>query len=305
MLKPSLPDLLYKAIFPRPKQHDPTNFASFIQRNLVAEVRLEVQTFYGAIDCAEAQYPGLDYTFPPHRRRLSRFSAHRKLFRAFDELRLTDNEILAICVWEGTKSAKERWERQEGSAIRDTTADGVEMVERKGPPRIWYSPERCPWEPTSQVDSIVDDDDEQSDDDETDASVGIQLNQQLRAAADARARGEPAVFDEAWEQWMKEAMERNEVSLEVMLGALREGRPFPQMTSPDGPRVVQPRSGQLGDNALVTTHPRSTAAISSTTRTIGNLQAALREFQSANARLTADNAALARVAPRPPTEAAR
>ena len=35
------------------------------------------------------------------------------------------------------------------------------------------------------------------------------------------------VLDERWEQWLKEAMERNELGVDGMLEAIRQGQPFP------------------------------------------------------------------------------
>ena len=235
MKKPSVSEALYAHIFPRPRASDPTTFHAFVQRYLVGEVRLEVQAYYGSLDSIEPQYPGLDYTFFPHRRRLSRFAAHRRLFRAFDELGLTHGEILTLCVWEGTKCAKDKYERDHQRIIRDTTADGIELVQRRGEPFAEVPrPQRR--KRAQQDDDSMDDYDssgeqeseaEQTDEDEYDYSVGVQLNQQLQAAADARARGEHVVFDEQWEQWMKEAMERDDLSLESMLQAVRERGSLP------------------------------------------------------------------------------
>ncbi|QKX53419.1 uncharacterized protein TRUGW13939_00498 [Talaromyces rugulosus] len=125
MHKPSIAEAVHNATFPRPKSNDPTSFEAHIKRNLVPEVRMETSMFYGSLDCIEAQYPGLDYSYGPHRMRLGRFPWHRKLFRVFDDLGLTKAEIAFLCRWEGTKSARERYEKEEGTKVRDTTADGV------------------------------------------------------------------------------------------------------------------------------------------------------------------------------------
>jgi DNA-binding transcriptional MerR regulator len=92
---------------------------------LVPEVRIEVATFYGDLNSAEARYPGLNYCHPPHRMRLGRFKHHRRLFQAFDDLGLTYNEIQEFCCWEGTKWARERYERDEGVKVVDTTGDEI------------------------------------------------------------------------------------------------------------------------------------------------------------------------------------
>jgi hypothetical protein len=117
--------LLYNHIFPEPKQGDPQNFSTHLARNLVPEVRIEVNLYYGDLNSAEARYPGLNYCHRAHRMRLGRFPHHRRLFDAFDELRITDSEIQEFCNWEGTKSARERYEKDEGIKVLDTTGDEI------------------------------------------------------------------------------------------------------------------------------------------------------------------------------------
>ncbi|KAI7556942.1 hypothetical protein KC317_g11935, partial [Hortaea werneckii] len=117
--------LLYNYLFPRPTPNDPPSFAAHLARNLVPEVRIEVSTFYGDLNSVEARYPGLNYCYPPHRMRLGRFKHHRRLFDAFDNLGLTYNEIQDFCCWEGTKWARERYEKDEGIYVLDTTGDEI------------------------------------------------------------------------------------------------------------------------------------------------------------------------------------
>ncbi|KAI7085278.1 hypothetical protein KC356_g6040 [Hortaea werneckii] len=117
--------LLYNHLFPRPTPTDPPSFAAHLARNLVPEVRIEVSTFYGDLNSVEARYPGLNYCYPPHRMRLGRFKHHRRLFDAFDSLGLTYNEIQDFCCWEGTKWARERYEKDEGISVLDTTGDDI------------------------------------------------------------------------------------------------------------------------------------------------------------------------------------
>jgi hypothetical protein len=57
--------------------------------------------------------------------RLGRFKHHRRLFQAFDDLGLTYQEIQEFCCWEGTKWARERYERDEGVRVVDTTGDEI------------------------------------------------------------------------------------------------------------------------------------------------------------------------------------
>ncbi|KAI1912901.1 hypothetical protein LOZ53_003116 [Ophidiomyces ophidiicola] len=236
MRKLSISNLVYNVLFPKPRANDPTSFASHITRNLVPEVRVETSTFYGSLDCVEAQYPGLDYSFPPHRMRLSRFHHHKRLFKAFDELGLTKDEIASLCRWEGTKSARDRYERDEGIRVRDTTADGIYVSSPHVPATIHLHPfhddEGSTHAPsirtpdsieirrthTSHDDSPVED---ESSEDELEESVGFALNQHLLEATAARERGADVSLDDVWEQWLKDAIERG--SYEDILHTIREG----------------------------------------------------------------------------------
>ena len=124
--------LVYNALFPNPSPSDPPSFSAHLSKNLVGEVRIETATFYGSLDTIEARYPGLNYAHAPHRKRLGRFPHHKKLFDAFDRLGLTDSEIQGFCRWEGTLWARERYERDEGVKVRDTTGMEIgEWVDRR------------------------------------------------------------------------------------------------------------------------------------------------------------------------------
>lgn len=228
MHKPAIVPLLYSRLFPNARPNDPGTFSAHITHNLIPEVRLETNTFYGSYDSIEAQYPGLDYTNPGHRARLTRFAWHRRLFRAFDELRLTSSDIEALCKWEGTKFARERYQEESGTRIRDTTWDGVEHTQQKRATAIRTplldapNPEtenlrgggsRTPL--ASEMEGEEDSDEEpyeEESEDELQQSIGVDLNRRLMAATEARARGEQAVMDEDWEQWLKEASERSGTS---------------------------------------------------------------------------------------------
>lgn len=117
--------LVYEYMFLKPKPGDPQSFHDLLLRQLLPEVRSETFCFYGSLDTAEARYLGLDYSYPPHRMRLSRFTWHERLFRAFDILKLTPSEIAELAKWEGTRWAKEKYELEEGISIRDTTGDCI------------------------------------------------------------------------------------------------------------------------------------------------------------------------------------
>ncbi|KAF4632012.1 hypothetical protein G7Y89_g6126 [Cudoniella acicularis] len=210
----AIDQLVYECMFPKPKSTDPQNFQGLLQRQLVPEVRLETQAFYGHLSSQEAKYPGLDYSYGPHRVRLSRYQWHRRLFRAFDNLGLTKSEIASLTKWEGTRWAKERFEREQGIKIRDTTGDGIED---------WIEPElRVPTAPQAhradvedmediQEDGETEENEMEEDGEDSDVeiqSVGIELNERLRTAAAQREAGNVAtVMDEEWEQWLKEAAE--------------------------------------------------------------------------------------------------
>lgn len=117
-------ELVYEHMFPKPKPNDPMHFPALLQRYLIPEVRQETHSFYGHLETQEAKYPGLDYNHKTHRIRLSRWPWHRRLFRAFNSLALTPNEIAGLTKWEGTKWAKEKFEKEQGIVIHDTTSDG-------------------------------------------------------------------------------------------------------------------------------------------------------------------------------------
>ncbi|PYI36663.1 NPR2-domain-containing protein [Aspergillus indologenus CBS 114.80] len=246
MHKPSLAQIVHSALFPRPRASDPATFSAHITRNLVPEVRVETSTFYGSLDCIEAQYPGLDYSHGPHRMRLSRFPWHRRLFRAFDELGLTEAEISSLCRWEGTKSARERYEIEEGVKVRDTTADSIRPaspsplpsveVHYEDGPEPAKEPERRAEMPAPEVrtpsdviddrgiDCILEETVEEDYSEDEMESCGVELNHRLLAASAAREQGANVPLDEDWEQWLKEAGERG--SYTDVVNAIRMGQPL-------------------------------------------------------------------------------
>ena len=226
MRKPRIEELVMSRLFPQKKDIDPSNWQNYIRRSLVQEIRKENVCFYGISNSLESRYPGLDYADPAHRLRLNRFPCHRKLFRVFDELRLTDYEIQHLCKWEGTRSARETYEANKRVKIKDTTWNGVHDLRDR---TATISVASACTEETMETETgeISDNDvefeegndeirdygedeeppDEESED-ELQRSVGVDLNQRLLAAAEARARGEEATIDADWEQWLKEAAER-------------------------------------------------------------------------------------------------
>ena len=233
MKRPEVSDIVYARQWPKAKQNDPQNWLSHVQRNLVTEVRIEVQTFYGALDSLEAQYPGLNYTYEPHRRRLARFQWHRRLFRIFDELNLTSEEILSICVWEGTKSAKDKYEQETGRKIKDTTSDGIVYATRTTPVSVLHGNIDVRKSSTVTVGHINHDvhlSDVDQSEDELQASVGMQLNEQLM-----RGTEDELLQEGPLEEWLKYMNDR-EVDRDSMLHAIRAGHPPPTVYErrPDG-----------------------------------------------------------------------
>ncbi|KAJ5497924.1 hypothetical protein N7453_006975 [Penicillium expansum] len=233
MRKPSVGQIVYNATFPRPRTNDPGSFGAHISRNLVPEV---------------PQYPGLDYSYGPHRMRLSRFPWHRRLFRTFDELGLTEEEISSLCRWEGTKSARQRYEAEEGIIVRDTTAHSVRPASPQPAPSIEIHFNDCDFCGTEEEDDQIietqsndtvraidsrassyrsaEEEHEIEDElsDEEMESCGVALNNRILAAMAARDQGTDVPLDEDWEQWLKEAGERG--SFGEMVHAIRANQPL-------------------------------------------------------------------------------
>ncbi|EFX00859.1 hypothetical protein CMQ_1940 [Grosmannia clavigera kw1407] len=191
--------LVYECMIPRPKQSDPPNFPSILNQYLVIEVRQEVLAFYGHINTQEARYPGLDYCHPVHRIRLSRWPWHRRLFRAFDALQLTSAEVAGLTHWEGTKWAKERYEKEQGITIRDTAGDG--LPDWREPGSRWRAAASRRATGSSPGYDII-------------SSIGLQLNERLLERVAAHNAGDTSQpLDEDWEQWLKNAIETGNLSL--------------------------------------------------------------------------------------------
>lgn len=222
MRKPLVEELIMSRLFANKKDTDPHNWQTHVRRNIVQEVRAETVRFYGPTDCLEAQYPGLDYNNRAHRLRLSHFPYHRRLFRAFEELKLVDSEIQSLCKWEGTRWARETYQEKNRIKIIDTTWDGVAdfkecMTTATQPPSLRgghveaESKELPDMVESGEEDEEMEgpeEEEEEDSEDEIQESVGVELNQRLLAATEARARGEDVVIDADWEQWLKEAAER-------------------------------------------------------------------------------------------------
>ena len=117
--------LVYRTIYPSPTDANPESFEDFVRDYIIEEIRWEACRFYGAEEERDARedalYPGHDYSTRATRIRLGPYPAHKKLFSAFDELGLTPHAIHRICIWEGTRAAKEKHESYYKTKIVDTT----------------------------------------------------------------------------------------------------------------------------------------------------------------------------------------
>jgi hypothetical protein len=225
--------LVYNALFPTPAPTDPPSFSAHLSKNLVGEVRIETANFYGSLDTIEARYPGLNYAFTPHRKRLGRFPHHTRLFDAFDRLGLTEAEIQGFCRWEGTLWARERYERDEGVKVVDTTGKEISAwVDRRNLPRCTQHPQPRSINVKTDIEVEIaprdldtpmsdESDEEDDDDEELDASVGFELNARLLQAAALRDQGANVPMDPEWEQYLKEAQERGELDVDATREALR------------------------------------------------------------------------------------
>lgn len=257
--------LLYSYLYPHPTPNDPPSFSAHLARNLVPEVRIEVSNFYGDLNSAEARYPGLNYCHPPHRMRLSRFPHHGRLFDAFDRLGLTYNEIQDFCCWEGTKWARERYEKDEGVKVVDTTGDGIRpYVDRRD---MTFDDERRRHSITRKTDisviveeagpstrqpPIEEDDEEMHDsgsegglDTETEAEPPSEVAARRQHIAELEHRRDQAITQRinqrilaAWEQgqrlppdieqYLKEQSERGSVDLNRFLARTRASQRYTQ-----------------------------------------------------------------------------
>lgn len=236
--------LVYECLFPKARASDPPNFHALLQRSLIPEVRSEVHSFYGHIETHEAKYPGLDYTNRIHRIRLSRWTWHRRLFRAFDTLALTHSEIANLTKWEGTLWAKERFEKEQGITIKDTAADDfpdwVEPEDRiqVEPSHVELSQEDLEVEEEELDVELEDEDDDEDSEDEEIHSVGNALNDRLRERVARRQAGETNTpLDEEWEQWLKNFLETTDWTTAqgertIPRGIDGEVRPVPQNIVP-------------------------------------------------------------------------
>lgn len=251
MKKPETWRLVLAYLQPNKTSFEAHDWRSYVSKHLLPEIGYENARYYGNAEGNEIRQPGLDYASPSHRSRLAAFPRHQQLFAVLDRLRLTNAEIQAFCSWDGTRTAKESWERRHKQKIRDTTWDGVNDFQ-KPPPTVTVMPQGQELEQAEPaIDQVQDEEDtedellEDTSEDEVVQSVGLSLNRRLLAAAAARGRGENVDMDPDWEQWIKELMER---------GLVTEN--FLQNLQPGTNRIQpQPLSDQyVATSALPTMH---------------------------------------------------
>jgi hypothetical protein len=182
----SIDKLVYEQLFPKPKASEPQGFQSFLTRYLIPEVRQETLAFYGDLNTQEAKYPGLDYNHPTHRIRLCRWPWHRRLFSALDALGLTKGEVAQLTKWEGTRWAKEKYEREQGIFIRDTTADDIPTWDEKENQELTWAGGRRPAD-VAAADELEDDDLAIKDDDEEEDETNAHDDDETMIRNDHRA----------------------------------------------------------------------------------------------------------------------
>lgn len=136
---------LYSLLYPtnlatKPEAGQPPSFEYFARHHLSKEARHEARTFYGEDGGLLLRLAGLDYNLPHVRRRLSRCRHHRRLFAAFDALRLTENEIYELCTWDCTLWQKTKFlERhpEQALAVEDATGADVPTWDEVERQREW------------------------------------------------------------------------------------------------------------------------------------------------------------------------
>ena len=229
------------------------DWRGYIVHYLIPEIKAETQRFYGDNTSIESRHPGLDYANKGHRSRLAAFPHHKQLFGVFDKLRLTKDEIRELCKWKGTLFAKEEFERQDRSHIRDTTWDEIEQYHKPKPRAhvVCMRPSRQGGVATSRTACEIGFDEDASADgyrcqaretgvgdqqdgfEEAQRSQGVELHLRL---ADADMEAE-------WEQWMKEALERGDVSLSPDSTQIQALQTFANLDSRSPVQAQIPRGG--------------------------------------------------------------
>ena len=158
---------------------------------------------------------------------------------AFEDLRLTRGEIHALCHWEGTKWAKEKYERDHNVVIRDTTWDGIADYEPRKRPTVTRGiymegngglilQNRGGYMPDHSMGGMELGDAQADEESEADSNDGL-MARSMRAAFNSNHLSPPHVrygapninLDPAWEQLMKDAAETGSIPPMADLGSSR------------------------------------------------------------------------------------
>lgn len=260
---------LYSYLYPHPTSNDPPTFSAHLAKNLVPEVRIEVATFYGDLNSTEARYPGLNYCHPPHRMRLGRFKHHKRLFDAFDDLGLTYHEIQEFCCWEGTKWARERYEKDEGTRVLDTTGDEIGPYVDRRELREWDEEGRRSITRKTEISVIVEEpegrrrhaaameEEEEEEDEDEDMSddMGSEAGDDADESNGENGHQTPTLREH---QFAFSSSSRNFSITQSVFAAWQQGRSVP----PDIEQYLKEASerGVLGDLQRTLTSPRSSVS---------------------------------------------
>jgi hypothetical protein len=206
---------------------------------------------------------------------------------------------LSLCNWEGTKAAKDRFEREQQTIITSTTLDGVDSEPACGGPRgILHnsndSSQTTPQSAQTPAGTSANNCDgvDASDEEDIDDRAGVQLDRSAPHQDVATPEtGDVAQLDAQWEQWMKDAIERNELDPETMRTFLSQGPPS-RSAPPNTSSGVQPLP--VGPATPIDEHATSTRP--PTSASLGpqyhRLREAMDELATTSARITADTADL-------------
>ena len=159
---------------------------------------------------------------------------------AFEDLRLTRGEIHSLCHWEGTKWAKEKYERDHNVVIRNTTWDGIREYEPRKRPTVTRGvyvegkgglilQNRGGYMSDYSMSGMELGDAQADEESEADSSDGLiarsmrtALNQNIVSPShQAHYGGQNINLDPAWEQLMKDATERGSFPSVPNIGSSR------------------------------------------------------------------------------------
>ncbi|KAJ9611746.1 hypothetical protein H2200_004930 [Cladophialophora chaetospira] len=148
-----------------------------------------------------------------------------------NDLGLTDNEVLNLCQWEGTRAAKERYEREARVQVRTTTADEIGAAPVGNGPRATFEDISRPASAGTASSSnetlvAVSQRDDTSSKDAELLPVPEDFIGLLRHAMQSRLQGDHAHINQAWEAWLKETLENHdEIDIDSVMTAIQNLEP--------------------------------------------------------------------------------